>query len=179
MAVNGIISGLESDFKLSMPRQHQSATLSGPQSGEYDGYFFMKVDGVKKVPERGVHLEFIQDGSIFRVKGHGSNNIGSYTMEGTYNPETMEMTCTRLYALARPVERRCEQNQSGHSTRQRARGGYADAAPEREYRGHPRAATPSFLRESVDLPPGLNEDMKMCYKSLKRLMVGEAQRAER
>ena len=61
MAVNGIISGLESDFKLSMPRQRQSTSLSGPQSGEYDGYFFMKVDGVKKVPERGVHLEFIQD----------------------------------------------------------------------------------------------------------------------
>ena len=57
--------------------------------------------------------------------------------------------------------------------RQRSRGGYADSAPEREYRGHPRQATPSFLRESVDLPPGLNEDMKMCYKSLKRLMVRE------
>lgn len=98
MAVNGIISGLESDFKLSMPRQRQSTTLSGPQSGEYDGYFFMKVDGVKKVPERGVHLEFIQDGSIYRVKGHGCNNIGSYTMEGTYNPETMDMACSRLYA---------------------------------------------------------------------------------
>lgn len=34
----------------------------------------------------------------------------------------------------------------------------------------PRQATPSFLRESVNVPAGLNEDMKMCYKSLKRLM---------
>ena len=100
MAVNGIISGLESDFKLSMPRQRQSATLSGPQSGDYDGYFFMKVDGVKKILERGVHLEFTQDGSIYRVKGQGCNNIGSYTMEGTYNPETMDMACSRQYVFA-------------------------------------------------------------------------------
>lgn len=76
--------------------------------------------------------------------------------------------CTKRLSL---IIARYEQNQAGHSTRQRSRGGYAEAVPEREYRGHPRQATPSFLRESVDLPPGLNEDMKMCFKSLKRLMV--------
>lgn len=47
-----------------------------------------------------------------------------------------------------------------------------DEGSEREYHTRPREATPSFLRESIDVPPGLNEDMKMCYKSLKRLMVG-------
>lgn len=46
-----------------------------------------------------------------------------------------------------------------------------DEGSEREYHTRPREATPSFLRESIDVPPGLNEDMKMCYKSLKRLMV--------
>ena len=56
----------------------------------------------------------------------------------------------------------------GRSTRQRPNGDYD--APEREYRTMPRQATPSFLRESVNVPAGLNEDMKMCYKSLKRLM---------
>ena len=56
----------------------------------------------------------------------------------------------------------------GRSTRQRS--GEYDM-PEREYRTTPRQATPSFLRESVNVPPGLNEDMRMCYKSSKRLMV--------
>ena len=97
MAVNGIISGLVSDFKFTMPRQQQSNSLSGPQSGDYDGVVYMKVDGVKKVPEKGVHLEFVPDGSIYRVKGRGSNNIGAYMMEGTYNPETMDMVCSRVY----------------------------------------------------------------------------------
>lgn len=59
----------------------------------------------------------------------------------------------------------------GRSTRQRS-SEYGDI-PEREYRTAPRQATPSFLRESVNVPPGLSEDMKMCYKSLKRLMVGD------
>ena len=56
----------------------------------------------------------------------------------------------------------------GRSTRQRPNGDYE--VPEREYRTMPRQATPSFLRESVNVPAGLSEDMKMCYKSLKRLM---------
>ena len=57
----------------------------------------------------------------------------------------------------------------GRSTRQRPNGDYE--APERVYRTMPRQATPSVLREIVNGPAGLNEDMKMCYKSLKRMMV--------
>lgn len=57
------------------------------------------------------------------------------------------------------------------SSRMTRHGSTHEDGSEREYHTRPREATPSFLRESIDVPAGLNEDMKMCYKSLKRLMV--------
>lgn len=59
----------------------------------------------------------------------------------------------------------------GTQSSRMSRRGSNEEGGEREYHTRPREATPSFLRESIDVPPGLNEDMKMCYKSLKRLMV--------
>ena len=103
---------------------------------------------------------------MYRVSGSGENRLGAFSLSGTYNPETMDMVCTKVYTPVLPA---------GRATRSRYHDG---AEPEREYRCAPRQATPSFLRENVDVPPGLNEDMKMCYKSLKRLMVTQTQARE-
>ena len=52
----------------------------------------------------------------------------------------------------------------GTQSSRMSRRGTNEEGGEREYHTRPREATPSFLRESIDVPPGLNEDMKMCYK---------------
>ena len=160
MGANGHINGVTSEFRYTMPIPAGSAIPTGPQSGYYNGFFWMKVTPPKRIPENDLHIEFVQEGSIYRVSGSGENRLGAFSLSGSYNPETMDMVCTKLYTPVLPV---------GRSTRSRYHDG---AEPEREYRCAPRQATPSFLRENVDVPPGLNEDMKMCYKSLKRLIVG-------
>ena len=136
---------------------------------ENNGFFWMKVPPPKRVVENDLVLQFTQDGSVYQVYGSGENRLGAFSLNGTYNPETMDMICTKMWEWWWHVRSRYKPIPSvGRSTRQRS--GEYDI-PEREYRTTPRQATPSFLRESVNVPPGLNEDMRMCYKSLKRLMV--------
>ena len=163
MGSNGIINGLTSEFKYTMQLSDKDSNATAPQSGVYNGFFWMKLTPPKRINETNIQLHFHQDGSIYRVTGSGENRLGAFSLLGTYSPATSEMVCTKLYAAA-------EQGGmvGGRSTRHHGEYG---GEPEREYRTA-RLATPSFLRENVDVPPGLSEDMKMCYKSLKRLMVG-------
>lgn len=164
MGNRGVINGITSEFRYTMDLPSGSPIPQGPQSGIYNGYFWMKFTPPKRIPESNLHLTFTQEGSIYRVTGSGENRFGLFSLNGTYSPSTMEMMCTKIYT---PVGQGGV-GMGGRSTRHRGEYG---GEPEREYRAA-RLATPSFLRESVNVPPGLNEDMKMCYKSLKRLMVG-------
>ena len=73
MGANGHINGVTSEFRYTMPIPAGSAMPTGPQSGYYNGFFWMKVTPPKRIPENDLHIEFVQEGSIYRVSGSGEN----------------------------------------------------------------------------------------------------------
>lgn len=56
----------------------------------------MKVTPPKRVVENDLVLQFTQDGSMYQVYGSGENRLGAFSLNGTYNPETMDMICTKM-----------------------------------------------------------------------------------
>lgn len=96
MGTNGIINGITSEFKYTMQLPAGGPTPSGPQSGEYNGFFWMKVTPPKRVVENDLVLQFTRDGSMYQVYGSGENRLGAFSLNGTYNPETMDMICTKM-----------------------------------------------------------------------------------
>lgn len=95
MGINGQIVGITSDFKYTMSIP-EGTSPSGPQSGLYNGFFWMKTSPPKRIPENNLSIQFTQEGHIYRVSGTGENKLGTFTVEGTYNPETMDMICSKM-----------------------------------------------------------------------------------
>ena len=88
------IFGMTSEFRYSAPIPRES-DKSQPYSGFYNGYFVFKAEIPKRVYERNVKLEFTAMEGQYQVIGVGTNEFGSFTLVGTYNPETKELTCTK------------------------------------------------------------------------------------
>lgn len=95
MGMNGQINGISSDFKYMM-NIPEDVSPSGPQSGIYNGFFWMKTTPAKRIQENNLSIQFVQNGSIYRVTGSGENKFGVFSVEGTYNPETMDMVCSKM-----------------------------------------------------------------------------------
>ena len=56
----------------------------------------MKVTPPKRISENDLVLQFTQEGAAYRVQGSGENRLGAFSLNGTYNPETMDMVCTKM-----------------------------------------------------------------------------------
>ena len=95
MGINGQINGITSDFRYTM-NLPEGTSPSGPQSGSYNGFFWMKTTPPKRIVENDLSIQFTQEGSIYHVTGNGENKLGVFSVEGTYNPETMDMVCSKL-----------------------------------------------------------------------------------
>ena len=96
MGSNGVINGITSEFKYTMQLPAGASTPSGPQSGTYNGFFWMKVTPPKRISENDLVLQFTQERAAYRVQGSGENRLGAFSLNGTYNPETMDMVCTKM-----------------------------------------------------------------------------------
>lgn len=87
-------SGRQVNSRYSAPIPPES-DKSQPYSGYYNGYFGFKAEIPKRVYERNVKLEFTALEGRYQVIGVGTNEFGSFTLLGTYNPETKELNCTK------------------------------------------------------------------------------------
>ena len=56
----------------------------------------MKTTPPERIVENDLSIQFTQEGSIYHVTGNGENKLGVFSLEGTYNPETMDMVCSKL-----------------------------------------------------------------------------------
>lgn len=61
------------DERVSVHDADSAGTVNptGPQSGYYSGFFWMKVTPPKRIAENDLHIEFVQEGSVYRVSGSG------------------------------------------------------------------------------------------------------------
>lgn len=175
MGMNYKTDGITSEFHYTMRRPLSSDNPDGPQSGYYSGFFWMKVHPPKRIVENKLLLQFIPSGTQYLVTGSGSNRLGIFNVKGKYNPETTEMSCMKIYSLKKtPIPVRTTKQTSSYTTSPseyvptQSTVTYTDTS--KDYRSFHRHATPSFLRESSDLPEGLSDEMKLCYKVLLRLM---------
>lgn len=96
MGINGEVHGVTSDFRYQM-KLGDDVAAEGPQSGNYNGYFWMKVVPPKRITDNGLSLKFIKQDGIYRVEGRGQNKLGPFSLNGTYNPVTSTMVCDKTY----------------------------------------------------------------------------------
>ena len=94
MGFNNNIFGITSEFRYSahIPKD---VDPSQPWTGSYSGYFVLKGEITKRVYERNVHFDFSPIEQGYQVIGRGTNEFGVFTLLGTLNMETREMTCTK------------------------------------------------------------------------------------
>lgn len=86
MGSNGHINGVTSEFRYTMPIPAGTVNPTGPQSGYYSGFFWMKVTPPKRIAENDLHIEFVQEGSVYRVSGSGENRAGRLLAEWDLQP---------------------------------------------------------------------------------------------
>ncbi|KAK8810552.1 hypothetical protein WA158_007127 [Blastocystis sp. Blastoise] len=176
MGSNLEFNGITSDFQLSLHKAPSSPidtdSPDQPQSGLYNGFFWMKTTPVKKIQENRVNIEFEQKEDRFRVTGSGTNKFGVFHLEGYYDPITREMCCAKVYAPKPNANAKLTKSKSVPAARPRSRAPtyIQPSLPTPQIRPAHRAATASFLRETIDVPENLSEDLKYCYKILERLM---------
>ena len=96
MGSNGEVHGVTSDFRYQM-KLEEGMAAEGPQDGNYNGYFWMKVVPPKRVNDNGLHLHFIKQDGVYIVQGEGQNKLGPFSLTGTYNPVTSTMICEKNY----------------------------------------------------------------------------------
>lgn len=96
MGYNDSIFGMTSEFRYSahIPKD---ADPTQPWTGDYNGYFVLKGEITKRVHERNVHFDFLPIEQGFQIVGRGSNEFGQFTLVGTLNSTTKEMTCVKEY----------------------------------------------------------------------------------
>ena len=99
MGSAGKINGITSDFVYSIKRPEGAVISSEPISGVYGGYFWIKFNPPRKIAENRMHLVFSPKDGKFIVAGAGSNRLGPYELQGTYNPETQELVCKNIYKI--------------------------------------------------------------------------------
>ncbi|KAK8802881.1 hypothetical protein WA171_006552 [Blastocystis sp. BT1] len=99
MGSAGKINGITSDFVYSIKRPEGAVISSEPISGVYGGYFWIKFNPPRKIAENRMHIVFTPKDGKYLVGGAGSNRLGPYELQGTYNPETQEMVCTKIYKV--------------------------------------------------------------------------------
>ena len=90
---------LPTDPKRKSEFKYQSVAASGafPASGAYDGYFKMLKTTHR---ENALHLEFIgRADHTFVVRGHGSNEFGEFSVEGTVSAAVMGVTICLLHGI--------------------------------------------------------------------------------
>ena len=98
MGSNGQFNGITSEFRYTM-NLPEGTVASGPQPGVYDGYFIMKTNAPVRYQES-LFVEFSPKNNLYGVSGNGKNKFGDFSMDGVYNPETMEMICSKLYIMS-------------------------------------------------------------------------------
>ena len=96
MGSNGEVHGVTSDFRYQM-KLTEGLSAEGPQDGNYNGYFWMKVVPPKRVNDNGLHLHFEKQDGVYLVHGEGQNKLGPFSLTGTYNPVTSTMICEKNY----------------------------------------------------------------------------------
>ena len=99
MGSGGRINGITSDFVYSIRRPDGGIVSREPISGVYNGYFWIKFNPPRKITENRMQLIFTQTNGGYSVTGSGSNRLGPYQLQGTYNPDTQEMTCIKVYKV--------------------------------------------------------------------------------
>lgn len=99
MGIGGKINGTTSDFFYSIKRPAGVPLSSSPLSGVYSGHFWMKFNPPRKISENRMHIIFTLKDGIYTVSGTGSNKLGPYVLQGTYDPLTTELTCIRIYKV--------------------------------------------------------------------------------
>ena len=108
MGSGGRINGITSDFVYSIRRPDGGVVSREPLSGAYNGYFWIKFNPPRKITENRMQLIFTQANGVYTVTGSGSNRLGPYQLQGTYNPDTQEMTCVKVYKVDTTKPKRVE-----------------------------------------------------------------------
>lgn len=106
MGIGGKINGTTSDFFYSIKRPAGMPLSAEPISGIYSGYFWMKYNPPRKITENRMHIIFTLKDGKYIVSGAGSNKLGPYELQGTYDPSTMELNCVKIYKVEPPKVKR-------------------------------------------------------------------------
>ena len=99
MGVDNTILGQTSEFKYTM-KARDPENESFPASGVYSGYFFYKTNVPRRVYERDLLLDFTPFEGRFQVVGKGTNEFGSFTVVGMFDPSTKDLTCVKEYSYS-------------------------------------------------------------------------------
>ena len=99
MGIDNTILSAPSEFRYTMKTSSMETTV--PQSGKYSGYFLYKTDIPKRVYERDLSLDFSPFGTKFQLVGNGTNEYGSFSLIGVFDPTSKDLTCVKeLYFLS-------------------------------------------------------------------------------
>ena len=108
MGTNGKINGITSDFSYTITRPVNAPSGNAPISGVYQGYFWIKLNPPRKILENKMHLYFTEHDGKYLVSGAGTNRLGSYDLEGVYDPSTLDLTCIKKYNTTLPKAKRAD-----------------------------------------------------------------------
>jgi len=174
---NAFNGGVLSEFLYRRERVHEDQSQNNvhdsdidssglAQDAHFSGYFFMLLHGRKrKIVEKNVLFEFRKDESLppgtVRVNGSGTNQFGTYLLDGTFTPNTGELNLYREYKVvpgARAQKSRAAARKSSNSS--------GDILPEKASRVR---RMPSHLAEEFDddMPEKLSR-MKTVVRSTMR-----------
>jgi hypothetical protein len=95
------------EFQLSCPLPSEGNGTHPPSGLQWEGFFVMKSDkeegGKSKIEEKEVTLQFTPGGdadSNYTVSGTGCNDLGRFTINGTYKPSDRHLVCEKRYVQA-------------------------------------------------------------------------------
>ena len=167
MGSNGEVHGVTSDFRYQM-KLTEGLSAEGPQDGNYNGYFWMKVVPPKRVNDNGLHLHFEKQDGVYLVHGEGQNKLGPFSLTGTYNPVTSTMICEKNYLPLAASSKKLKPKPKP-KPRPRSRSEehlYSQPTHIRSMHASPQ----TYLRHTSITPRGLSREMSLCYKCLRHLM---------
>ena len=105
MGIDDTILGLTSDFRYTFKGPIDSNNTD-PLSGNYTGYFFYKTNVPRRIYERDLIMDFTPLEGKFQMVGKGSNEFGTFTLMGMYDPVTKDLTCTKEYQSPAVVKKK-------------------------------------------------------------------------
>lgn len=162
MGVDNTILGQTSEFKYTM-KALDPENESFPASGVYSGYFFYKTNVPRRVYERDLLLDFTPFGERFQVVGKGTNEFGTFTVMGVFDPSTKDLTCIKEHSRRLGLISRYKPKQPAKRKPKRQ-----PAKP--RVKKEPATTVPARPARPGESTGG--DDLQSCGILLQKLMVG-------